>query len=620
MTAPPRPPDPLAQSLGAALATQYELVRELGRGGMGVVYLAREVSLDREVAIKVLPPDLARDPVLRQRFLREARTAAQLSHPNIVPIHRADEAAGHPFFAMGYVEGESLAERVRARGPLAAGDAVRILREVAWALAYAHARGVVHRDVKAENILLDRATGRAVVTDFGIARDARTATSLTETGMVMGSVHYMSPEQVAGEAVDGRSDLYSLGVVGFLVLAGRLPFDDAAATRVLVRHATEAAPELRSVAPDVPPRLAQVIQRCLAKDPGERYPTGEALAEALEQALDRGTTPPAGLTADAVVTEQAAAAIWARAAQLQAEAATRIRERAQQAGLPAAEAPVGGGAPTTGYRLRDVEAAAVEAGISAEFVQLALAELPPGPADAPALDARRDRLATYLLGTSQRSFSVSRVVGASPRRTLEALGRTAQAHPYNLTLADTVGGHPLDGGILLFNVPQMVVAGESTVNMFGYRMAVIDQDQVRVALHPLRSDPNACEVVVYGDLRSGIRKNFNAARWTTGITGAVGAAATGAIVAAKTALGAALAGPIGIGAGLVLGAAAALAYRAAFRSGLRHVVEEIEGLLGAIQASVRSEAVFGTAPPPRLPPQRPPEDDGGAAAAVLLSG
>ena len=155
--------------LQAALAGEYSLQRELGRGGMGVVYLARDVQLDRDVAIKVLPTHLASNAVARERFVREARMAAALSHPHIVPIHRVGDALGVVFFVMSYVEGETLGERLRTRGPLPPAEVMRVLREVAWALAYAHGRGIVHRDVKPDNILLEAGTGRALVTDFGIA-------------------------------------------------------------------------------------------------------------------------------------------------------------------------------------------------------------------------------------------------------------------------------------------------------------------------------------------------------------------------------------------------------------------------------------------------------------------
>jgi serine/threonine protein kinase len=312
------------ETLRSVLQGQYHLERELGRGGMGVVYLARDERLDRPVALKVLPPTLARDEGTRTRFLREARLAAQLSHPHIVPVYRADELDGFAFFAMGYVDGETFGARIRDRERLGATETVRVLREVAWALAYAHARGIVHRDVKPENILLERGSGRALVTDFGIARSSVDA-ALTADGHVLGTVHFMSPEQCTGDPVDGRSDLYALGVTGFYALSGRLPFDGDAPQAVIVAHATRAAPPLLSVAPDVPPALAAVIDRCLQKDSAARIPTGEALAEALTKALESSPESPRA-PARVLHTEQAHA-VWRRAAQLQAEAATRLETR-----------------------------------------------------------------------------------------------------------------------------------------------------------------------------------------------------------------------------------------------------------------------------------------------------
>jgi eukaryotic-like serine/threonine-protein kinase len=278
--------------LQAALAGEYSLQRELGRGGMGVVYLAREVQLDRDVAIKVLPTQLARDAAARERFVREARMAAGLSHPNIVPIHRVGEAtcpsaagaaAGSRFvfFVMSYVEGETLGERLRSRGPLPPADAARVLREVAWALAYAHGRGIVHRDVKPDNILLEAATGRALVTDFGIAHGGTQADPGSDPGKVMGTAHYMSPEQAAGEPLDGRSDIYSLGVVAYLAVSGRLPFEAPNLPALILKQATEESPSVMRVAPGLLPALGAAIDRCLARDRDARFPDGEALAEAL---------------------------------------------------------------------------------------------------------------------------------------------------------------------------------------------------------------------------------------------------------------------------------------------------------------------------------------------------
>jgi len=294
----PSPPSPAFDRLfldfQSALAGRYSLERELGRGGMGIVYLAREMRLDRLVAIKLLPPARASDGRLRDRFLREARTAAKLSHPHIIPIFAVDEVGEFVFFAMAYVAGETLTERVSRRGPLPPSDAARVLREVAWALAYAHSQGLVHRDVKPDNIMLEETTGRALVADFGIAGLVRDAAGL-DGGEVIGTPEFMSPEQALGEQVDGRSDLYALGIVGFFTFSGKLPFEAEKAAEVLARQVTEPAPPLASVAPGVPRRIAQAIDRCLAKDPADRPPSGENVAEQLGVALEQRRELPVGL-------------------------------------------------------------------------------------------------------------------------------------------------------------------------------------------------------------------------------------------------------------------------------------------------------------------------------------
>jgi serine/threonine-protein kinase len=272
-----------------ALDGQYELDRELGRGGMGIVYLARDVKLKRQVAIKLLPPELAFRLEIRSRFLREAETAAQLQHPNIVPIYAVDEREGLVFFVMQFVEGENLAKRLHGAGPASPIEARRVLREVADALAYAHARGVIHRDIKPDNVLLTP-EGRAMVTDFGIARAISDGaeTRLTATGVAIGTPAYMSPEQCAGDReVDGRSDLYALGVLGYQMLAGRLPFEANTTPALLVKHLSERPLPIEQVRADLPPDLARAIMICLEKDPANRFPSAEALATA----LDTGQVP-----------------------------------------------------------------------------------------------------------------------------------------------------------------------------------------------------------------------------------------------------------------------------------------------------------------------------------------
>jgi predicted Ser/Thr protein kinase len=583
---------PALAGLAEALDGRYRLERELGRGGMGVVYLARELRLERQVALKVLPPELARSPELRERFLREARTAAQLSHPNIVPIHHADETGGFAFFAMGFVDGETLADHIKSRGRLSPAETVRILREVAWALAYAHARGVIHRDIKPENVMLERATGRVLVTDFGIARDSR-ASSLTQEGHVLGSVHYMSPEQAVGDAIDGRSDLYALGVIGFQALSGQLPFSAAAAGAVLVMHATKPPPRLNEVAPDVPESLARVIDRALAKAPEDRYASGEALAAALGSAMEAApVTPAGGIAIDQVLSAEQAQAVWLRAAQLQMEAASRIEARSRKELLPDTPA---GGAPTSGYRLADVAAAAAEVGIGDEFVALALAELPGSSANAvaPVLSDREDRAATVALGSSQRSVSVSRVIRAAPARVLEALGRIAPGHPYDMRFMETQGGHPLDGGILLFELPRFLsgtLVSAKGISMFGYRMEQIELRRVQVRLHALAGDAGT-EISIYGDLRPGVRANYRFSRWWTAGACAIGGG-IGFAAAAQAGLAAAfLAAPLAGGV-LAAGALGFVSYRYMFRDALKKATEELDGLLIAIDQDLRSLAIF----------------------------
>ena len=268
-----------------ALTAQYELDREIGRGGMGIVYRARDRRLKRIVAIKLLPPELAFRGEIRQRFLREAETAAQLSHPNIVPIYSVDEREGLVYFVMACIEGPTLAKRLHDEGRIPIDDVRRILTEVADALSYAHARGVVHRDIKPDNILLDKDDGRALVTDFGIARAIQEGADsrLTATGVAIGTPAYMSPEQAAGDReIDGRSDLYALGVVGYQMLAGRLPFQASSTPSMLMKHISERPPPVESLRAETPADLARTVMTLLEKEPQHRFPNASALSQALQ--------------------------------------------------------------------------------------------------------------------------------------------------------------------------------------------------------------------------------------------------------------------------------------------------------------------------------------------------
>jgi len=299
LTLPPqRVPDPLASAaddelrahVERALAAHYELDCEIGRGGMGIVYRAKDRRLKRQVAIKLLPPELAFRSEIKSRFLREAETAAQLSHPNIVPIYTVDEQEGLVFFVMAYISGDNLAKRLHERGVLTVDETRRILREVSDALAYAHDRGVVHRDIKPDNILLEQASGRPLVTDFGIARamDSEGDSRLTATGMAIGTPAYMSPEQAAGEReIDGRSDLYSLGILGYQMLTGEPPFVASSTPAMLVKHISERPIPVEQRRTDVPQDLARAVMMLLEKEPANRFPT----ASALVTALDSGVVP-----------------------------------------------------------------------------------------------------------------------------------------------------------------------------------------------------------------------------------------------------------------------------------------------------------------------------------------
>jgi TolB-like protein/tRNA A-37 threonylcarbamoyl transferase component Bud32 len=268
--------------LRGTLSWQYEIEREVGAGGMATVYLARDLKHDRQVALKVLRPELT--AVLGpDRFPREIRIVAQLQHPNILPLHDSGEADGFLYYVMPFVDGESLRERIDREGRLPIGEGVRLLREVVDALASAHARGIVHRDIKPDNVML---SGRhAVVTDFGVAKAVSDSggEKLTTVGIAVGTPHYMAPEQAMGEAlVDHRADIYAIGVLAYEMLTGRPPFAGKSSQGVLSAHVLERPTDVREVRPGIPAPVADAVMRCLEKEPADRWQSADEMLRQLE--------------------------------------------------------------------------------------------------------------------------------------------------------------------------------------------------------------------------------------------------------------------------------------------------------------------------------------------------
>jgi len=262
-----------------ALQEEYEIIKELGRGGMAIVFQAREKHLDREVAVKILPFSLAFDKEFVERFQREARTAAKLEHPYIIPIYRVGKAGRVIYFVMKYLRGSSLSEILQERGVIPPEEIRSFLKQTAGALGYAHQNGIVHRDIKPDNIMFDE-MGHAILTDFGIAK-AASGTRLTGTGMSIGTPHYMSPEQARAQPLDGRSDIYSLGVVAYQCLTGQVPYDGEDAFSIGYKHIMEELP-IPQLSTSDQRALFEVVQKMMAKDPDERFPTADQLVAALE--------------------------------------------------------------------------------------------------------------------------------------------------------------------------------------------------------------------------------------------------------------------------------------------------------------------------------------------------
>jgi hypothetical protein len=310
-----------AARLGRALGVQYRVVRLVGRGGFAEVYEVVDADLQRRLAVKVLRSDLPWGPGTLSRFKQEARAIARLSHPNTVPIHFVGEGEGLVFYAMPFLEGRTLADVLRTEGPLPADRALAVVEPILEALQHAHDHGLIHRDVKPENILIEAGTGRPLLVDFGIVKYLDGPAHLTESGFIVGTPLYMSPEQALGSRVDARTDIYGLGAVLFQLLTGAPPFEGNDSQEIVGRHLQDPVPVASLSRDGIPPWLSRIVVRCMAKHPDDRFPTARALRDALRAGRAAASLANAGADTPAVA------------------AGPRLEDETPTEALPAARAP-----------------------------------------------------------------------------------------------------------------------------------------------------------------------------------------------------------------------------------------------------------------------------------------
>ncbi|HEY2806005.1 MAG TPA: serine/threonine-protein kinase [Gemmatimonadales bacterium] len=405
-----RPFDTVAdvqRALTGAVAGHYRIGKLLGRGGMGTVFLAEDLTLQREVAIKVLPPRLTSEEKFVSRFMHEARTAAKLDHPNIIPIYAVQSSDNLHYFAMKYVTGRTI-EDVLQGGPMPVDECRRVLFDAAMALAHAHQRGVVHRDVKPSNIMIDE-SGRVLLGDFGISKALESSTQFTGTGQIVGTPHYMSPEQAKGGVkLDGRSDQYSLGVVGFQMLTGQLLFPSGQAHTVIYGHIHEPPPSLRALRPDIPVYLEQALLKSLAKDPAERFATMDEFAAAVAPERRGGsvTARPASRRPAMVGTWAAAAVVVVVSALYLATHRSGVAAPTPVA-VPRAASPQSGGPPPSPQPAPPPAPAPSQRPATASRIPAP----PPAPSRTPAVTAPAAAVAMGYLSVDAQPYGMLSING-----------------------------------------------------------------------------------------------------------------------------------------------------------------------------------------------------------------